>query len=169
MSDATAGRRLSAVPVTIREANAFVANYHRHNKPVQGARWAIGARWDGQLVGVAIVGRPVQWKLDPERTAEVLRVCTDGADRSTTDRRGANHTVGICSFLYQRCWAAWRAMGGERLITYTLKSEPGSSLAGAGWRVVAEVPVNHGAGWRTRPGREWQPVHGQLKLRWERP
>lgn len=158
---------LTAVPVKLREANSFVDNFHRHNKPVQGARFAIGAEWDSLLVGVAIVGRAIQYKLDGNRTAEVLRLCTDGMTRQTVDRRGNAHTVPICSFLYQRCWQAWRAMGGTRLITYTLASEPGISLRAAGWRIVAEVPPPSGRGWTNRPGREWQPIHGQLKLRWE--
>ena len=24
-----------------------------------------------------------------------------------------------------------------------------------------------GTGWATRPGREWQPIYGQQKFRWE--
>lgn len=159
---------LDVHPLTLREANAFVESFHRHNKPVQGARFAIGARWDGLLIGVAIVGQPVARNLQDGRTAEVLRMCTDGEVRRRADSQGKEHTVPVCSTLYARCWQAWRAMGGTRLITYTLKSEPGSSLAGAGWRVVGEVdPVEEGQGWTTRPGREWQPVNGQLKLRWE--
>ena len=62
---------------------------------------------------------------------------------------------------------AWRAMGGRKLITYTLQSESGESLRGAGFRVVAECK---GGGWN-RPNigrsREWQPIYGQQKLRWE--
>lgn len=154
---------LAVVPITLREANAFVESFHRHNKPVQGARFAIGALYDGQLVGVAIVGRPVQYKLQDGHTAEVLRMCTDGEVR----RLPNGHTVPVCSTLYRRCWRAWEAMGGHRLITYTLADEKGSSLKGAGFRVVAEVPAAKGKGWTNRPGREWQPVNGQLKLRWE--
>lgn len=97
-------------------------------------------------------------------TAEVLRVCTDGKDR----RLPNGHTVPVCSTLYARCWRAWQAMGGKRLVTYTLATEPGASLRGAGWRVVGQTePVPEGKGWTTRPGREWQAVNGQLKLRWE--
>jgi len=155
---------LTVFPITLREANAFVESFHRHNKPVQGARFAIGARYDGQLIGVAIVGRPVSRQLQDGLTAEVLRVCTDGTAR----RLPNGHTVPVCSMLYQRCWRAWQAMGGQRLVTYTLASEPGSSLRGAGWRLVGEVETKpEGKGWTSRPGREWQPVNGQQKFRWE--
>jgi len=146
-----------AVPISIAEANAFVLSFHRHNKPTQGGRFAIGASHAGSLVGVAIVGNPVARKLFDGVTAEVRRVCvTESAPK------------GACSFLYSRCWRAWAAMGGQRLITYTLQSEPGASLRGAGFRVVGQSPIwKEGTGWTTRPGREWQPVHGQGRLRWE--
>lgn len=33
---------LSIRPLTLREANAYVAAHHRHNKPVVGHRFSIG-------------------------------------------------------------------------------------------------------------------------------
>ena len=150
---------LHAVPMTLAEANEFVANFHRHNKPVPGARFSIGASDGAQLVGVAIVSRPISRVLQAEgpEVAEVTRCCVrDDAP------------LGACSFLYACSWRAWRAMGGRRLVTYTLQSESGASLRGAGWKVIAELaPTRHGAGWTNRVGREWQSVTGQAKLRWE--
>jgi hypothetical protein len=148
---------MKIVPMSLAEANKFVANFHRHNKPVQGAKFSIGAS-DGEcLIGVAIVGRPVSRHLDDGITAEVTRCCVlDDAPK------------GACSFLYSRGWRAWQAMGGQRLVTYTLQSESGASLRGAGWRVVGQTKgFAEGKGWTTRPGREWQPVIGQAKFRWE--
>jgi hypothetical protein len=50
---------MKIVPMSLAEANKFVANFHRHNKQVQGAKFSIGAS-DGEcLIGVAIVGRAV--------------------------------------------------------------------------------------------------------------
>lgn len=150
--------KLRAVPMTLAEANAFVANFHRHNKPVAGARFSIGASDGADLVGVAIVSRPVARMLQAQggEVAEVTRCCVrDDAPK------------GACSFLYAACWRAWRAMGGLRLVTYTLQSESGASLRGAGWRVIAELAGAKGAGWTNRAGREWQPVTGQAKVRWE--
>ena len=148
---------MKIVPMTIAEANLFVENFHRHNKPVQGAKFAIGASDGDRLVGVAIVGRPVSRMLDNGTTAEVTRCCVlDDAPKGTP------------SFLYSRCWKAWSALGGDRLITYTLQSESGASLRGAGWKVIAHSPgAKQGSGWENRPGREWQTVVGQAKLRWE--
>ncbi len=148
---------MKLVPISITEANKFVANFHRHNKPVQGAKFAIGASDGENLIGVAIVGRPVSRHLDDGETAEVTRCCV--LDDSPK---------GACSFLYSRCWRVWAAMGGGKLITYTLQSESGASLRGAGWKIVGQTPgFSEGKGWTTRPGREWQPVVGQSKFRWE--
>ncbi len=145
-----------AVPMTTEEANAFVLSYHRHNKPVVGARFSIGASDGNELVGVAIVGRPVGRKLQDGYTAEVTRCCVlDVAPK------------GCPSFLYASCWRAWRAMGGRRLITYTLQSEGGASLRGSGAKVVAELAANRPEMWQSRSGREWQAIVGQAKFRWE--
>jgi len=148
---------MKIIPMTLSEANEFVTNFHRHNKPVQGAKFAIGASHDNRLVGVAIVGRPVSRHLDDGVTAEVTRCCVV-----------SEAPKGACSFLYSRSWRVWSAMGGERLVTYTLQSESGASLRGAGWKIVAQSSgAADGKGWTNRPGREWQTVVGQAKFRWE--
>lgn len=147
---------LAAVPIKLNEACEFVQNFHRHNKPPAGGLFAVGVSNGQEMVGVAIVGRPVARKLDDGNTAEVTRVCVlDKAPK------------GSCSFLYARCWQAAKALGWRRLITYTLQDEGGASLRGAGWRVVAELDAGNPNAWLTRPGREWQPVVGQAKFRWE--
>lgn len=148
---------LVAVPVDLREANSFIESYHRHNRPVQGAKFALGVSDGQRLVGVATVGRPVARRLDDGYTAEVTRVCVL-----------PDAPKGSCSFLYARAWRAWEAMGGRRIVTYTLTSESGASLRGAGWEVKGTWEgAKEGKGWTTRPGRDWQPVVGQAKLRWE--
>jgi len=151
------GERLIVVPVTLREANDFVEQFHRHNGRTarNGGKFAIGASYGGQLVGVAIVGNPISATFMDGFTAEVLRVCV-GPDAP----KNAN------SFLYGAAWRVWQTMGGTRLITYTLRTESGASLRGAGWRIVGEVKPTED-GWRKRDHliREWQPVMGQLKLR----
>ena len=149
--------KLMAVPIELKEANEFVANFHRHNKPVTGHRFSIGVSDGKELWGVVIVGRPVSRIIQAQgATAEVLRCCVRG---------GA--PKGSCSFLYGASWRAWRAMGGARLITYTLQDESGASLRGAGWRVLAERKANKESGWQNRPGRQWQSVVGQAKIVWE--
>tara|TARA_R100001443_G_C3347744_1_gene176043 strand:- start:634 stop:1092 length:459 start_codon:yes stop_codon:yes gene_type:complete len=150
--------KLQTIPISIKDANLFVENFHRHNKPVRGAKFSIGASYEDKLVGVAIVGRPVARRLDDGFTAEAVRVCVISEAPKNTN-----------SFLYGRIWRIWQQMGGKRMITYTLQSESGSSLKGAGYKIIGETGGwEKGKGWTTRPGREWQPVVGQMKFKWER-
>lgn len=151
--------KIIAIPMTLRVANNFVAEFHRHSSRTSrdGGKFAIGASTGDGLSGVAIVGRPIARLMDDGFTAEVLRTCTLESSPK-----------GTCSFLYGACWRAWREMGGRRLITYTLQSESGSSLRGAGWKIVAECKPS--SGWnREALGRmrEWKSIYGQAKFRWE--
>ena len=130
--------RLVIVPVTFREATAFVAMWHRHLPPARGHVFSLGAATaDEVLRGVATVGRPVARGLQDGRTLEVNRTATDG-------------TPNTGSALYGAAWRAAKALGWTRLVTYTQDGETGVSLRAAGWRVVAERPA-HG-GWN-RPSR----------------
>jgi len=148
---------MTLIPVTIAEANQFVRDHHRHNRPTLSGRFAIGLSHENELVGVAIVGRPIARMLQDGMTAEVTRTCV-----LDTAPKGAN------SMLYAACWRAWRAMGGQKLITYTLKTESGASLRGAGWTIIAETrAAGKGAWGSSKRTREYQPIYGQQKLRWE--
>lgn len=145
---------MKVIPLTIQRANEVVKEWHRHNKPVIGARFAIGCEHEGQLVGVAIVGRPVARKIDQEFVAELTRLCVTPAAPPNA-----------CSFLYGASRRIWSAMGGTKIITYTLKRESGASLRGAGWTLVSET-ARSGTGWLTRD-REHQAVFSETKLKWE--
>ena len=142
---------LELVPITLREANRFVEQHHRHHQPARGCRFCVAVAQDDEVVGVAIITRPVARRLDDGWTAEVSRVATDG-------------TRNACSKLYGAAWRAARALGFRRLITYTLPEEGGASLRGAGWRCVGEAG---GGSWsrRDRPRVDLHPL--QQKLRWE--
>jgi L-amino acid N-acyltransferase YncA len=143
---------LSLVPVRLREARAFVAVHHRHHKPPQGGLFAVGVARDCQVVGVAIVGRPVARNNADTWTAEVTRVCV------LDDQPNA------CSKLYGACWRAAKALGYRRLVTYTLPEEGGASLRAAGWRLIGGAG---GGSWsrESRPRVDEHPT--QRKLRWE--
>lgn len=114
---------LKITPISLAEANAYVCKYHRHHKAVQGHKFSIGCSENGQLVGVVIVGRPVSRYLDNGTTLEVTRLCTNG-------------TKNVCSMLYAAAARAAKAMGYEKIITYTLESERGVSLKTAGWKCI---------------------------------
>jgi hypothetical protein len=129
----------------------MVAALHRHHKPCAGHRFSLGVEHDGAIVGAAIVGRPVARLLDQYRIAEVNRLVTNG-------------TKNACSILYAAAARVAREMGFEKIQTYILASEPGTSLVAAGWTKEA---VSGGGDWnrQTRsPRRTDQPM--EPKERW---
>lgn len=139
---------LTAVPVDLSEANAFVAASHRHHKPVVGHKFSIGAALGDVIVGVAIVGRPVSRHRDDGLTLEVTRLCTDG-------------TKNACSFLYGAAARAAFALGYKRIGTYILANEQGTSLQASGWRLIGEVK---GRSWncKSRPRVDKFPTQDKL-------
>ena len=72
---------LTVKPMALADANRFVAEHHRHHKPVRGHKFSLGCIANGHLAGVAIVGRPVSRYLDDGLTLEVNRLCTDGTKK----------------------------------------------------------------------------------------
>ena len=158
--------KFKTIPISLKAANEFVTTHHRHNKKTAGHKFSIGAMLDGELIGVAICGRPVARALDNGTTLEVLRVCIkDPAPRNA------------CSYLYARCQKIWTAMGGEKIITYTLETEPGSSLKAVNWLVAATTKKRAAKNlWNTRRPehagykavREAQIADGVIKNRWEK-
>jgi hypothetical protein len=136
--------KLIHIRVTLEEANSFVLAHHRHHKPVVGHLFSLGATLGDQLVGVAIVGRPVSRMRDDGLTCEVTRLCTDG-------------TRNACSFLYGRSAKAAFALGYKRIGTYILASESGASLSATGWRRIGET---RGGSWNvpSRPRFDKHPL-----------
>lgn len=141
---------LRVVPVSLRQANAYVEAVHRHSNPVRGCLFCLGAAVGDRVVGVGIVGRPVAHPLQDGYTAEVLRVCTDG-------------TYNACSILYGAAWRGIKAMGYTRAVTYTLEEEGGASLLSSGWTKTAELPPR--AGWDA-PGRRRNNETYRTSARW---
>jgi hypothetical protein len=115
-------------PITFRNACEYVKKLHRHNKPPTGHKFSISVvNEDGEIVGVAMIGRPVARVFDDGLTAEVNRTCTDGY-------KNAN------SMLYGAAARACKAMGYRRVITYTQGDETGGSIRGAGFVKVKTLP-----------------------------
>ena len=141
-------------PISLKTAQAFVKEYHRHNKPPVGHKFSVGLFVDGALVGVAVAGRPVARALDDGLTLEVTRTCTDGT-------RNAN------SKLYGAITRAATALGYRRCVTYTQCSETGASLRAAGWTPTTELKPRKGWDTPSRP-REDIGSGGVGRIRWER-
>lgn len=147
---------MKIVPMLLRDANDFVEKWHRHSSRTNndGGKFAIGLEHDGQLVGVAIVGRPTARLLQVEGAAELTRLCmSDAAPK------------GAGSKLYSRAKRIWQLMGGTKLHTYTLSKESGASIRGAGLKEpAAEVQQQQ---W-TRPSRKRteRAIYEEPKVRW---
>lgn len=149
-------------PITLRDANVFVAQYHRHNLPTNGHKFSVACYDGDRLCGVAIAGQPIARKLDDGLTIEIRRVCTDG-------------TRNACSMLYGACSRCAREMGYKRVVTYTLVSESGASLRAAGFKDCGEAG---GGSWNmpSRPREEYQEslfgvirkYPDEKKVRWEK-
>lgn len=128
--------KFQAVPLELKTANEYVNMLHRHHDAVYRDKYRVGAMLNGMLVGVVQVGRPVSRMLDDGKTVEVVRLCTNG-------------TKDVCSFLYSKAARIAKEMGYERIITYILDSEQGTSLKACGWHKDGET---RGEGW-SRPSR----------------
>jgi hypothetical protein len=147
------------IACTVAAAQRYVASVHRHHGPLPGgyAQWALACcREDGAVVGVAIIGRPTNRNSDVGDVCEVLRLAADGTPNAPSALLGA-------------CVRVARAAGYHRILTYTLDSEGGASLRGAGW-TKEEAGIRS---WWTHPGgipdgRIVKPRehYEQLKTRW---
>lgn len=142
---------LELQPISYAEACRFIDEHHRHHLPPQGWKFGIAVNDGEKVVGVVTVGRPVARHLDDGWTLEITRNCTDG-------------TKNAASMLYGAVRRAARALGYKRLITYTLASEPGTSLTAAGYEAVYEVT---GRSWDcpSRPRVDKHPT--EQKTLWE--
>ena len=126
---------MAILAIQLREANAFVELHHRHHSRIQGHRFSLGCEdGDGQLHGVAIVGRPVGGQHQDD-WLEVTRLCTDG-------------TANACSLLYGAVVRAGQALGYRKVQTYVLQEESGTSLKAAGWTFER---LSHPVGWHHGP------------------
>lgn len=114
------------VPVTLERANNFVKEYHPRCRPFWGRRFAIGCAITGELVGVAIIGLPLEQVLADGQTLAVNYIYT---------------TAGAAAYgaLYGAAARAAKAMGYYRIIAYLPENVPGSGLRAIGWRCTGSV------------------------------
>lgn len=52
---------LEVVPITLKEANAFVEQNHRHHGPTVDEYGTYRVRQNGQFIGTAIYSGPAEW------------------------------------------------------------------------------------------------------------
>jgi len=147
---------MRVVPLTLAQANDLVGRLHRHHKPVQGHRFSLGLEVDGEVVGAAIVGRPVARGVPAYSVAEVTRLVTDG-------------TRNACSALYGACARVAREMGFDVIQTYILDSETWTSLRASGWELdghTAGGDWNHSKAYagKRRTDQPQEPKQRWVKL-----
>lgn len=144
---------MKIVPITLKTANQFVKNWHRHHKPSVGHKFSIGINDGDTLVGVAILGRPVARGSDDGFTIEVARLCTNG-------------TKNACSMLYQAAARASKELGYKKIQTYILEIELGTSLKASGWKMET---VTAGGHWKHTDGKKRRTDQPTMpKQRWVR-
>lgn len=151
-------------PVAREEARAFIRLHHRHHGVPVGWLWLHGAHDDaGELVGVAVVGRPVARAIDDGLTCEVTRLATDGEPNAS-------------SLLYAASRRAAIAKGYRRGLTYFLASEwdrfdqGGRRIGGAGARADgwSELWRVKGRSWDApgRPRTDKHPTEDKVAVGW---
>ncbi len=143
---------MNFAPVSLKQANNFVLINHRHNKPSVGDKFRVGL-FDGEkLIGIGQAGRPVARMLDDGKTIEIIRVCVlDGYKNA-------------CSMIYARLVKIAKLMGYEKIITYTLTKESGSSLKALGAKQEGIVKAREWS--REKRKRDSQEIYRQEKIRW---
>jgi hypothetical protein len=142
---------IEIVPIVQRKAKAWIREKHRHLSPPVGDLYRTSLEVDGELVAVAMAGRPCRM-LDDGRTVEITRVASV-----------AEVTVNASSRLYSSLVAAGRSLGWKRFVTYTLIHEPGTSLRAANFE---DDGITDGGEW-SRPSRNRKPVEQSgAKRRW---
>lgn len=155
------------VPLYLEDANNLVTTWHRHHDASQGHRFSLGVVLATDLIGAAIVGRPVAGATDQRNIAEIVRLVTDGISRPTGfyNRFGEPTFYNPCSMLYAACANSAKFMGYESIQTFILETEPGTSLIAAGFKKIGR---SSGGDW-SRSGRLRDSKNPQgPKTKWAR-
>lgn len=144
--------RLRLVPITLRQARAFISAHHRHNVAPVGWKFGVGVQLNGELVAVGTAGRPVARMLDDGHTLEVTRCCTVG-------------TKNAASMIYGALRRAAKALGFTKIITYTREDEEGTTLKASGWTVVCAKCG--GGSWNVPSRPREDKSENVFRVRWE--
>ena len=148
--------KLNAVPITLRDARAYVDLHYRHNAGPKFHKFSICLRVAGEPepVGVAIASTPKARHQMDGFTLEINRCCADP------------RYADVCSKLYSLAIRAGRDIGYRRFLTYTLPSEGGSSLKAVGFQLDGMVhPGKSGWDCASRPRKTERYPEGS-KCRW---
>lgn len=153
---------LAIQPISRKEAQAFVNRHHRHNRASVGDRLRLCAMNGPDMVAVCIAGRPEARPNPQYSVLEVTRLCV--RDDLMLPALKANAASQLYSEVARR---AKKMEGVERVITYTLVSEEGTSLKAIGWTPLY-VTTERPKGWDcpSRP-RDSSRTPNEAKVVWE--
>lgn len=172
--------KLTVGEITQKEMKEFVNTHHRHTKAPTGWKFGVGLYNGGELIGVASVGRPVSRMIQQSQpqTIEVNRLCVN-------PNLDHNLIMNACSKLYAECAKraakrnianlkdpkAYDENGKEitynKIITYILETEPGTSLKAVGWEI--EYIQESSGSWDSETrSRESLPTDDITKVRWSK-
>lgn len=107
---------ISLVPISLGEANEYMAKHIRQYRPAPGCKFSVGCALDGKLVGAAIVGRC----RDDSQALQIDRIYTTGGRTAY-------------GMLYGAAARAAQALGYWRIIAFLRLDRPDSALRAAGW------------------------------------
>lgn len=133
--------RLSLVPVTLTEAKRLVNEHHEHNEAPEGWKFGTGVAWDGERVGIAMVGRASGRGIDQKVDVEITRLCI-------TEKGKYKNAA---SMLYGAACRMAAAGGYRDAYTYTLDEEDAASVMAAGFTLDAELPARETWSTPSRP------------------
>jgi hypothetical protein len=145
-------------PVAFAEAAAFVDEHHSHNSRPRGWKFGHAVFNGNDLVGVLMAGRPVSAALQKQGCLEINRNCV-----KTTFPAGLAKNA--ASMLYGQACREGFKRGYQRIVTYSLASERGTSLRAAGFVPVART---RGGSWNRTNRPRQDKSSTEPKLRWER-
>lgn len=107
---------ISLVPISLREANEYLAKHIRQYRPMPGCKFTVGCALDGKLAGAAIVGRC----RDDSQALQIDRIYTTGGRTAY-------------GMLYGAAARAAQALGYWRISAFLSAGRPDSALRAAGW------------------------------------
>jgi len=173
--------RLMLQPISLREANSYIAKWHRHHGGVAGHKFSIacvkdgaiaddGALTDNTFAGISLSDGDIAGSALVDSTLAGVVIAGRPVSRRQDDgytleitRLCTDGTENACSFLYGAAVRAARAMGYRRVITYTLETENGTSLKAAGFTFDG---ITAGGSWDSPSRRRTDKSPTAPKKRW---
>jgi hypothetical protein len=147
-------KHLQVVLCPIAEVRKACAEHHRHLPKVLGGLVGLRVEADGVPVAWGLIGRPVNRHMQDRGWVEFTRGIVP-------DNAPPNCASALLGFA-----ARWAKKSGRPVLTYTLASEPGTSLEAAGWQRVGHTRARKTWASADRDRELREGVVAEGKVRW---